>query len=77
MKLPLCLAMSIVTMSVKALRNTVTYILVLFLALSPSFLKLHGTYSLIAQILYPLYRFLPTDGDIILKKLGCLSTDTS
>ena len=72
MKLPLCLAMS-----VKALRNTVTYILVLFLTLSPSFLKLHGTYSFIAQILYPLYRFLPTDGDIILKKLRCLSTDTS
>ena len=40
MKLTLCLSVSIVAMSVKAL--------VLFLVLCPSFLKLHGTYSFIA-----------------------------
>ena len=48
MKLTLCLAVSIVAMSVKALRNTVTYILVLFLVLSSSLVTLHGTYSFIA-----------------------------
>ena len=61
MKLTLCFAVSIVAMSVTALRDTVTYILVLFLVLSPSFVKLRGAYSFIAQILDPLYRFLLTD----------------
>jgi hypothetical protein len=48
MKLTLCLAVSIVAMSVEALRNTVTCILVLFFVLGRSFAKLHGTYSFIA-----------------------------